>query len=1816
MSEFKNLQDDVCEDTIAEEETKEICEDIKKNVEEQTSLEEDDFAESDFVIELTKEQILEDMKVLQRIFLQYTKFQSLSFVLKFEKLYWEKNPFYFTKESLSIGQFLLNFKASVRYNYIKYKTSVKLNELHMVKIKVKNNKIKSISVKTKCCKYKRLKQFEKLKKTSRNIISYLKNISENEQLLQSKIVKDNWLEFSKIISEQNINSKPMFPKNEESCIDFDLISKAKDSILSKDFKITDIIQYVLSDNESKSLKERYQKDFVNDLKSELKDSASGKLYNKAKSFTSDDWVYNLGDMKDKFIKEKTENITLTKERMLDIFEENILPKRQSFLIEQVKDLLRNSDDIRDANLYSLLTPETFQKLSIKALLNKIKYFDFESSTKVTFKTIAMSLNYNKLQDMWNKLDGSTRSRIDKLVLDEVSRVMPEAINFEIPWERESKMDACDNTAERQELIKNRSIDIDYKKLKEIYINKIIEQLSIDELTESLNNLPGAGYILSVMLGKQQGDSFDLLSSFEFIPDMLKEQYTGDGSGFTLPKIPQIPNFNNIGWKHILIKLKDMLVEKLLDYVNSLIISLIVKIIETLEKKVQNEINDFLGRETDSLEQPKLKNVFKDLMAETFCEDKGKLDETEKDLLARVGVDNDLISNFIDIVGGNATTSDLVNMITGASGENSELLESLWILFQDSGLGDLFQEPSDIYTLFESIGSYLTDEQLSNMRDLTEDTDEFINNSICLTNQQKQVLDDIRKNNGIESNDDDDLSSIVGTIVNTPAGNILENLKDALQAPQDPDCYNPDDFIIEALNEDVASILNDSVDIAFSGLEQAFKVDMIGRRNSFFDNILADSKGVRLSSGLFSHERRVAYDLLFPNAADSIKQHGEKYENGGFFEKFIMDVFSPDEAPEGFEGNKPYPNHIFPETISTYCIDQINSSVESNVFETTIEPARRGKKPDYRLEFRNKNEDDDFDYGFNILYKNFLYPNQEYKRNLDTQISKVDLFKTKENPSAIQDAKIKTIVDYSEYMDIIEDLDNGEVLNKPYPNYLLENFISNKAANIVVNTSNFYDKISNSLINSVISGMIEDKNNQSGSFPAGFVFGFIDNALNNDDLTYVNPTANPNDESTWIYDHDEEDKKLGKSATENPRVVFLDPAKYGGKYTKPKLYIKEAKSKGWIELFSSVMPTDDCDDKENYLFLSDIKETVKKKQKSIKSDKRMNVDPDCVYEPAYDKLLTSSQKANLEGVIKATIRTYVTEMLLRTLPAFSHLQIDFEKNYSPLYLDYLVQKMEDEMSEVVNWPSRLRGVRYWLYFLDACVDMTFRLVKEEEITPTPELYNLLQEANEVSRNYVKPNEFDRKLLFRVVRYTHSGGLVTDVEYFGSFKVTSKEKQKTIRMLNSFFYYVYGEEYREKVSSKSNNSFEWSFVIKNILSMKFLKRIARDYDIQENRELSKSILKYLLINEVSSYKDKILGSFSRKPFIKDINKFLLGSSNFTHNNIKYGTRQSLDVSDIKTVNELVTTNPFDNAIFTQEDYSRFKQTGLYFLEHYFVLETKTGDSSLINGVKSTQEIKEILQNLEDKTKNISDYFGNAEIVDQAIEGSIGIKFGIRLCMVPPTGFVQSKAPISSFSSSKSYRMAPATVTVDGQQAVYQESQTIIPLCSFEQDIEDKKINEIDLSSSTLGEQIECYLDNLASTKEFNFIFNKLLPTNKITSLIALYYFDGFIESVGLADSEREEGKLGSKGNWREKILEETKTKVSDMFKSAYMSRENNLDVIDLDINRRQRKRIDLNIVPQIKLNIGMNVKRRKLRRIVYTHCEQDDEQLSLLESFLGD
>lgn len=79
------------------------------------------------------------------------------------------------------------------------------------------------------------------------------------------------------------------------------------------------------------------------------------------------------------------------------------------------------------------------------------------------------------------------------------------------------------------------------------------------------------------------------------------------------------------------------------------------------------------------------------------------------------------------------------------------------------------------------------------------------------------------------------------------------------------------------------------------------------------------------------------------------------------------------------------------------------------------------------------------------------------------------------------------------------------------------------------------------------------------------------------------------------------KILGKSATENKRVVFLDPEIYGGTYKRPKIYVHPYPYQGWMGLMQAFNPElDGCDPKKSgWLFLSEISERVNNLENSLK-----------------------------------------------------------------------------------------------------------------------------------------------------------------------------------------------------------------------------------------------------------------------------------------------------------------------------------------------------------------------------------------------------------------------------------------------------------------------------------------------------------------------------------------------------------------------------------------------------------------------------------------
>ena len=1780
MSQFKNLQKEICEikEEVAEETPPQPCipeqekEESLLEVEEsllEVEIEEKEDSDVEVII-YEADEIYKDFKHLSKNFTKLVKNQQIHFLLNLKKLYFDEKPYYLLKESLKIKKFSLLLKTSIRKNFIRYQTKIKLKDVEEVKITFKKDKIKNIYIKSPCCDYIALRDITLLKNTDKNVVTYLKYFKENLITIRAGFERSNWIQLLLSLSNNRINEKSLLPPSLESCIDMSAFDSLEDKLLSESFSYGEFVQHILSHElDERTIGETYKEDLVQKLKNNSRYKKYDNLNKNVKGSAS-------------LIKKSTSLEIANNKAIKKVFVQNTKNSSDSLILKEVIDVLSEADSISEADFSNVAVSETFKKLAIEAAKNKLKFFTFEEVMKSLMKKVLSKIDPKGFEEIYSLFSGEIKNKITS----ELERRIPNFDTYGPVWELETKKDNnCDYSFEREEMVSTNKID--FKQLKELYIELMVEFSTID-FVDMLSDKVQELNFLKDLLSKKE-DFLDLLT-----PEKLRET--------VVPKLPELPNFSSGGFDIVLEKIKDILIQKTIDFINSLLINTLIKILESLEQSIQDRINN-------EEEQGDTKNQFKSLIIDSICDANGNSEETEKDLLKTIGVPSDISDNLSSAIGSGTTAAEFNNALLNPEDLSNNLLYNKIIeSTRDTNLQDYLNNVEDVKTIFYGISSFLTDEQLENLKNLPNQDVDFISDSICLTNEDRNKLSDLVGDRGVGSDNEGDISdldAILDSLSDTPLSAVVDALGNALSEPEDPECYDEDSKLLDKIDNDVKKLLDDSSKSVFDSLNTCFQKDMIGKRVSFFDNILADSEGVRLRSGIFSHDRRVALDLLFPNAADTLEQHSDKFEDAGFFEKFLMRAFTEDtrvvdgEEQDIPKDEKPFPSNVFPETIGIHCKEQVEAAIEGIQFSLTTETFKNGrKKPDLRLEYRNisKIEGLDYDFGVNVLYKDFLY-NGQYSRNLKFQIVKKNIDKTEEQEVNILDVKVSNDDSIEEYTDIINQIDSGEQITEPYRLFLFKKFLKQKGE--IQATKEIYE-----LLNNKISKIILEKLSDN---PEGFQFGFVDDRITYEDLIYVDPDSNPDLPITWEYSHEEEEGILGRSATNHPRVKFLNPAKYGGKYTKPKVYIEEGDSEGWVSLFSKVVPEVDGAEpkRENYLFLGDIVKQVQKGQNSIPNDKRFNVDPDCVQEPAFNKLMNRVNKATLEGVVRSTIRTYVVDFVLRTIPLLTCLKIDFKNNYHSILSDFIVEKMKEEMEEQFEWPSNMRDSRYWYLFLDASVDLVFRMVKEGRIKENKDLFATLSEANEVSKNYIKPTEFDRKLLFRVSNYTITNGLITDVEYSTLLETKPSDKQKTIFILNSMFYNTYGEEYSRILSLKKDNSMSWTVFFRSFLNLKYIKKITREYDIYTSRTISKKVLSFLIQGEIEFYGNKLKESFG-DPKVDNINDVLFGETGILLSDTPVSITRDRMI------------NPLEGINIEQEKYDLAKQIGGFFVEYYYKFEKKEEGAEevfVFEGIKSINEFKEFIENMNYKAANLTDYFGNAKIVDNKIEGSIGVKFGVRINYIPPTSvFVQNNS--SKFEESRTLSLNAATVNVAGNSVTYNESRSFFTLASYERDVVDKRFEEININDPFLGEEIDCYIKELAKSKDLRFFFNKLLMTDKIPALLGIYYYDGFIESVGLAESERGEF-IGSKGPWRERILKQTKEQLADMFESSYFSRERKIFKNNFDFFKRSRNRVRKNIMPNLRKNLDKSVKRKQLRKEISRPYDKfGNEQVSPLDGLLGD
>jgi len=691
--------------------------------------------------------------------------------------------------------------------------------------------------------------------------------------------------------------------------------------------------------------------------------------------------------------------------------------------------------------------------------------------------------------------------------------------------------------------------------------------------------------------------------------------------------------------------------------------------------------------------------------------------------------------------------------------------------------------------------------------------------------------------------------------------------------------------------------------------------------------------------------------------------------------------------------------------------------------------------------------------------------------------------------------------------------------------------------------------------------------------------------------------------------------------------------------------------------------DGCDPaRSDFLNLKEISDKVSNLQNSIPMDERMSLEPDCRIEPPFDKLHTPNGLAYLEGVIKATVRTYVVEFLLRTMPFISTIKFN-PFNYDDAVLEMIVDKMQEGHRSLNKNFSNIRNYNYWILFVEETVTATFRQVKDGEIQPTAELKEVLQELNDVGERYYNPTRLDRRYINKIDDITIDGdGNITGLTFKRNLNPSDRKKRQIIQMIHALCFYGYGPRWRKRLVKAVNDGKKPKKL--KLVTLRKLKTATRMFEVHKNIETAKKVVKHHVQNELKFYADLLDETMKPQSPIYDINKYLIGASKFLKfSDIEAGLSEvespvgnstSIDYGSIPSCpTELgAGFSHFDGKSYTTDEYTKIKNEGVFHLEKFVyvtpkqsLFETQTTTlqqpsglgatigaptqereeedstiSTLVSnllpqgGVMSIGQFRGLMNQLsnEDKDLHISEALGNAVIdTDDSdnpseILGTIGLRFGVRLCYTPP----QNPSMIDFYegvtteeaNKFKSYKFKKATVQVDGTDTSYLASRYTFPVITYMQDVVDKKLNEIDLSDDNLGEDLKCYVDRLCLTDDYRLLFHHVLITRKLTSLLLMYSYDGFIESIGLSIDEREEDKLGSKGRWKSKILRNTKKQLRNLFAGFYREMED-----PSEKEEQESRGLGLNFLksfsPAGLINMNASIKWWQLRRMVDRPYDKD-------------
>ncbi len=674
---------------------------------------------------------------------------------------------------------------------------------------------------------------------------------------------------------------------------------------------------------------------------------------------------------------------------------------------------------------------------------------------------------------------------------------------------------------------------------------------------------------------------------------------------------------------------------------------------------------------------------------------------------------------------------------------------------------------------------------------------------------------------------------------------------------------------------------------------------------------------------------------------------------------------------------------------------------------------------------------------------------------------------------------------------------------------------------------------------------------------------------------------------------------------HPRMHFLSPSEHGGSWMAPPYYIEPPKYEGWLGIRDVLLPEVDGKDPKRYPVCNfeDIKERVDELTKKMPDDPRLSECPDCVIELPYSRILDRASASGMEGPIISMIRVYCVEEMVKAMPIFSKFKAAIPEVMDYTYVEYILATMKEDFIENLSRKAGfLRGEALWYTFLEQCVQSFARQMQLDGREVGPEVQAAIDALNEMQEDFKYPSEKDHKQALMKAGLNPWAAFANmtlpvapDPKDFQPEKIFGRKVGITTKL----------QTYRRwHLLQAVKDTEHHANVIVRLMIEEQLEYIAgRFAEMLEQGDPGlvpdiDNIYEYFIgesgfVAGHSEFSLKKSAQPMESPKIFDVGsrvsyREMTGETNWAVSNPLEQYETSLDANKL---NVKVTVN--DDGYYSVNSYTSRFTNGEFFLEKYVRVTDKNGMGvdvplpeeianrpSHIDGVVSIKDWKAWLESISEEygESRLSDFFGDLEFTYATdsngnptgevtgIEGQMGVRYGLRLCYIPPVACVEQLDEIfDNFKTSenwslinenvkkeKAYYVQPARLSQDGLNVtsvtlvdpdgnsiesgdsvqalndiwsgdrgtsireteasyVVSNSRYVIPLVSAEYDALDHTIAQ-HITNIDFDMDLYCLGQELVKQPEFELLFQYVFPLNRLVSLMGVYTGMGFVMSIG--------------------------------------------------------------------------------------------------------